>query len=75
MSSTTATPVEVRLEIDPDGYADLERLKDVFESPNLATAMYNAASIVLRLCRFQRDGWELQLARRGDVRRFRLPID
>jgi hypothetical protein len=65
--------IPLQIAIDPEGYRDMERVKAFLGSPNPATALMNAVSILSTLYQYQSQGYELRLVKNGDVRRFRLP--
>ena len=64
---------EVKFKVDAHGLEDMERLKGLLRSPNLATAIYNAVFLVSALYDYQNRGYEFRAVKNGDVRRFRLP--
>ena len=67
---------EVRFKIVDEQLKDIERLKDWLHSPNLATALYNAVSLVNTLHDYEKSGFELRLVSKdGVVHRFQLPAE
>lgn len=65
--------VEVQFKVDPEGLRDMRRLEQTLGTPNLATGLYNAVTLMNRLYDYQADGWQLTLTKGEDSRRFRLP--
>ena len=60
---------------DKESVQLFERLKALYGSPNLATAIFNACSNLDFLIQSQIDGWQIELHKPGYVsKRFRLPI-
>lgn len=83
--------VELKLLVDQEGFHDARRLQNRLASPNLATAYVNAEHLVntladrqeagwgLQLVRNIRRltvlGWQIQIARRANIKSVRLPTE
>ena len=73
MTKTVPEKLKVIFQIDQEKLNNMERFKALLGSPNLATALYNAVTILNDLYAYQSQGYELRLVKNGDMRRFRLP--
>lgn len=66
--------IELRVRVDQEMINESERLKALFNSPNLITAIANAVNITHTLCNYQLHGYKIKLVRNGETRQIRLPI-
>lgn len=68
-----AGTVQVTFRIDPEGYREMERLRELLGTKNLATALYSAVSMLGRLYDYQRDGYQVALVKNGTTLKIDLP--
>ena len=73
LQAISSAYVEVKIQVDPEELKDMEHLKERLRSPNLATALYNAVALLNDLYKLQDDGYEIQVVKKHDVRRVKLP--
>jgi hypothetical protein len=73
MTSKEAETVQVTFRIDPEGYREMERLRELLGTKNLATALYSAVSMLEKLYDYQKDGYQIALVKNGTTLKIDLP--
>jgi hypothetical protein len=73
MESKEPKTIEVTFRIDPEGYREMERLRELLGTKNLATALYSAVSMLEKLYDYQKDGYQVALVKNGTTLKMDLP--
>ena len=71
--SSETSGLHLDFDVSANEAEEVRRLKDILKSPNVPTALINAVAILSDLYNYQNQGYQLQLVRGADRRRFRLP--